>query len=61
MRFLSVMLAVTICVFFLAGCDNVKGNKMCEHNWKRAENLNEYTAVDNRYRNCNYFIDYFCY
>lgn len=46
MRFLSVMLAVTICVFFLAGCDNVKGNKMCEHNWKRAENLNEYTAVD---------------
>lgn len=45
MRFLSVMLAVTICVFFLAGCDNVKGNKMCEHNWKRAEMREAYAAM----------------
>ncbi len=45
-RFLSAMLAIIICVSFLASCDNSKENKMCKHNWERTENLNEYTAVD---------------
>ena len=45
-RFLCAVLAIIICVSFLTGCDILNRNKMCRHNWERAENLNEYTAVD---------------
>ena len=45
-RFLCIVLAITICVSFLTSCDNANRNKMCEHNWERTENFNEYTAVD---------------
>lgn len=44
-RSISVMLVMIICVLF-SSCDTSKTNKICQHNWERVENINEYTAVD---------------
>lgn len=45
-RLLTVLLATIICMCFLSSCDNSKKNKICNHNWCRIENVNEYTAMD---------------
>ncbi len=37
---------VLILVFLLSGCKSDEGSGACEHKWERAENLNEYTAVE---------------
>lgn len=45
-RGLVVLLATIIFLCFLSSCDNSKTSEVCEHNWSRIENVNEYTAME---------------